>query len=169
MNSGNSPITKILSEEEVQATIREMREGDSQQLVESMISSGIDLEKTVRFMPVAERCKQTRDKSGLNLATVARELKVKQSDLQCIENAQNAKADPDILHRYLHYLGLGQWFGKWAAANSQLADQLKPKTAAASAPAKAAGKRPGAPRKPGSKPRGRGRPKTRKTPPKQEG
>jgi len=73
--------------------------------------------ETVGFLPVAKRCSAVRERKGLTVSDVARELKVPQYRLKAIESCSVAQVNLDVLHAYIKFLGLSGWYNTWARSN----------------------------------------------------
>jgi transcriptional regulator with XRE-family HTH domain len=67
---------------------------------------------------------QLREKLGFSIKEVAGKLKVPQYRLKAIDNPKESEILPDILLKYVKFLGIELWFEKWKDANSELAKKL---------------------------------------------
>lgn len=86
---------------------------------------GISPEDHFRFHPLAVRLEGVRIERGLSLKAAAAALKVPKYRLTEIEASQTKSIDPRILIRYVEYLGLKNWFGRWKKSNAGLAQRLQ--------------------------------------------
>lgn len=84
----------------------------------------IRLEDTLRFQPVAARLAGARTARGMTLKEAAASLKVPKYQLGYIENVRIRNISSKIASRYIEFLGLTRWFGKWKKANAELAQRM---------------------------------------------
>lgn len=114
--------TKILSDDEAVLVAGGLREllGDGV----LRLSPSFDLEAFVRFQAVAEKCREARTARGLDLKQAARALRVRQDDLRRIEGAGVGHLNREHLDRYLDFLGLRRWYGRWKRAHPETAARL---------------------------------------------
>jgi Helix-turn-helix domain len=75
------------------------------------------VEETIRLFSLAKRCSSARERKGLTIADVAKELKVPQYRLKAIESCRAAELEPNVLERYIRFLGLNRWYSQWVSAN----------------------------------------------------
>lgn len=108
----------ILNEESVQAVAALLRRTFTTEFPQAnAFLHGVDVEGTVRFLAVAQRCKAAREQRGLSLKAVAAHLHVPQYRLRRIEEGHTREMEGDVLRRYVHYLGLASWFTRWTRTN----------------------------------------------------
>jgi cytoskeletal protein RodZ len=86
---------------------------------------GISPEDHFRFHPLAVRLEGARIERGLSLKAVAAALKVPKYRLTEIEASRTKSIDPEVLIRYVDYLGMKNWFGRWKKSNASLARRLQ--------------------------------------------
>ena len=86
---------------------------------------GISSEDHFRFHPLAVRLASARAERGLDLKAAAAALKVARYRLAEIEGGRTKGIDCELLVRYVEYLGLKNWFGRWKKANAALAQRLQ--------------------------------------------
>jgi hypothetical protein len=79
-------------------------------------TSGIDVTAIVRFQAVARRCREARENKSQTIKDVAVALKVPQYRLRAIEEVTLSEVIPEILDRYIEYLGLSSWYARWRRA-----------------------------------------------------
>lgn len=116
--------TRILTDAEVAfvtGKIRDMLGESFPGITERLPGNPEDL---VRFMSVAEVCKQARDERGLSVKDVADDLRLPQYRITAVEESQLPEIDPAAAREYVEFLGLEEWFREWRAANPDLAFQL---------------------------------------------
>lgn len=128
MLSTDSPVrrlkpTSILGKREVKALTAAMLELLPVALSHTQFAR-LDLESSIRFGAVAARCHAKREEIGCTIKDVASRLRVPQFRLLAIETGQLAEIQPDVLARYIEFLGLERWTTRWARANESLARRL---------------------------------------------
>ena len=89
-----------------------------------LAQSGIDPRDGIRFHAVAARCRAARERRGHSIKMAAAALKVPQYRLKDIESASTTSIDPQVLTRYVAFLGLERWFERWRASAPALAAKL---------------------------------------------
>ncbi len=85
---------------------------------------GIDMDATLRFASVAEKCRAAREERGVSLKQAALKLKVPQYRLREIEDGRLPAIDGAMLNAYVELLGIKQWFFRWAKQNRALHAKL---------------------------------------------
>jgi len=115
---------KILTAHEVRAVTQRLRKllGDSFTALDA--ASDIRLEAWLRFQAVADRCQDSREGRGEGLKAAAAALRVPQYRLKDIEEGHVNHILRGVLVRYIAYLGLERWFGRWKKANRSLVVRL---------------------------------------------
>jgi hypothetical protein len=83
------------------------------------------VERTVRMLPLGTRCAEARERIGASVKDVARELRVPQYRVRAIESGSLRQIQLEVLEKYISFLGLQRWYGKWRAANQALLGELK--------------------------------------------
>jgi cytoskeletal protein RodZ len=86
---------------------------------------GMSPEDHFRFHPLAVRLASARAGRGLDLKAAATALKVARYKLAEIERGRTKGVDSELLVRYVEYLRLKNWFGRWKKANAVLAQRLQ--------------------------------------------
>jgi transcriptional regulator with XRE-family HTH domain len=86
---------------------------------------GVHLDDVVRFAAVKSRCVAAREKAGLTLQDVAKQLHVPQYRIRDIESGQLNRIAPSLIREYIERLGLTAWYAEWSAANPELAKRLE--------------------------------------------
>jgi ribosome-binding protein aMBF1 (putative translation factor) len=77
------------------------------------------VEQVVRLFSLAKRCSAARERRGLTIADVAKELKLPQYRLKAIESCRVAEVQPHVVEQYIRFLGLNRWFSRWTDANQR--------------------------------------------------
>ncbi len=103
---------KVLSDGEARLMAQRLKEVMGQPFVDLMERYEIDVEANLRFMSVASRVQEVRQKKKLDLKEAAAALKVPQYRLRDIEQGRLKHIVADILLQYVHLLGLKTWFGR---------------------------------------------------------
>jgi hypothetical protein len=124
MRIGTGLDGKILTDQEVRALSKGLKAllGDFYTALDT--ASDIRLEDWLRFQAVADRCQDSRELRGVGLKAAAAALRVPQYRLKEIEGGSVNNILPDVLVRYIAYLGLTRWFGRWKKANPSLVARL---------------------------------------------
>ena len=100
--------TSILDGDEIKAITAELRvlmPG----LAEVADRMGHDLEAGARLMSLKAKCTEVREKKGLSIKDVAKQLGVPQYRIKAIEAGTLSEIDAVVLRRYFELLGLGRW------------------------------------------------------------
>ena len=116
---------KILTDDEVRFLAKRLRQMMGEPIDGLIRQYGISVEDYFRFSPVSVRLTGARTSRGLTLKTVAGALKVPQYRLADIERGGTTNLQPELLVRYVKYLGLNTWFGRWKLSNVALAKRLQ--------------------------------------------
>ena len=116
---------KILADDEVRFLAKRLRQVMGEPINGLTRQYGISVEDYFRFSPVAVRLEAVRTRRGLTLKNVAAALKVPQYRLADIEGGRTTSLLPELLIRYVKYLGLSTWFGRWKLSNVVLAKRLR--------------------------------------------
>ena len=87
---------------------------------------GIEWQKDlIRFMPVAERCKEARGKRYLSIKESASLLKVPQYRIKDIEGSRIRDIKLNILESYTDLLGIRRWFKKWIKSSADVYQRIQ--------------------------------------------
>ncbi len=78
----------------------------------------------IRFMSVAHRCKEARERKALSVQEVASLLKVPQYRIKAIEDSRMTEVNPDTLEKYIDLLGILRWFNEWAKSNADVHQRI---------------------------------------------
>ncbi len=116
---------KILTDEEVRYLSEKLRQSLGGTFSEMAQQYGLSIEDHFRFSPLAARLVNARNTLDLSLKEAAAALKVAQHRLADIENARTNDLSPDLVVRYVEYLGIKVWFARWKRANAELAARLQ--------------------------------------------
>lgn len=116
--------TSIFSDEELAVLVQGIRQAVGENVTLAADAYGIDLEAILRFMPVAEKCRIARLRKDMSLKDAARALRVPQYRLKDIEGGRVRFIDQAVLIRYIEFLDLKRWFGRWKAQNRSLYENL---------------------------------------------
>jgi DNA-binding XRE family transcriptional regulator len=115
--------TSILDGDEIKAITAELRvliPG----LAEVADRMGHDLEAGARLMSLKAKCTEVREKQGLSIKEVAKQLGVPQRQIKAIEAGRPNEGDALVLRRHIALLGIERWVKMWVAANAELAEKL---------------------------------------------
>jgi hypothetical protein len=116
--------TLILNDPEVGQLAAVLRTLMGERVMELADAYGVDVESTLRFGAVAEKCRKAREERGLSLKDAATTLKVPQYRLKAIEASHVQGIDAVVLKLYVEFLGLERWLGQWARHNRALHARL---------------------------------------------
>jgi hypothetical protein len=116
---------RLLTDEEVQFLAEKSKRLMGEPVVGMLKQYGISPEDHFRFHPLAVRLASARAERGLDLKAAAAALKVARFRLGDIEGSRTKDIDSGLLVRYVEYLGLKNWFGRWKKANASLAEHMQ--------------------------------------------
>jgi hypothetical protein len=87
---------------------------------------GIQRQKDlIRFMPVAERCKEARKEKSLSIKETASLLNVPQYRIKAIEDSRVTEIKHDVLQKNIDFLGLQKWFKRWLKNNADVYQRIQ--------------------------------------------
>jgi DNA-binding XRE family transcriptional regulator len=115
--------TSILDGAEIKAVTAQLRVL-MPALAEIADRLGHDLESGARLISLKAKCTEAREKQGLSIKEVAKQLGVPQYRIKAIESGRLSEIDSLAMTRYVSLLGLGRWVKKWAKANPELTAKL---------------------------------------------
>ena len=69
---------------------------------------------------------KSREKRGMDLKAAAKALHIPQYRLRQIEGCRVTQLKPSVLHAYIDFFGLKEWFARWRKSNRKLAARLAP-------------------------------------------
>lgn len=116
--------TTILTDSEVKFVLENAFKAFGFDTSEKMKSTGVNFEHVIRLSSLGAKCKEVREEKGLSIKEVAGKLKVPQYRLKSIDDPNEREILPDILLRYVEFLGIESWFLEWKDANPELAEKL---------------------------------------------
>ena len=119
-------MRKIKSEDEVRLLSRNLGKLMGPIFGELSSHYGLSIEDTIRFHAVATRFREIRESHGMDLKAAAKALHIPQYRLRDIEECRVTQLKPSVLHAYIDFLGLKEWFARWRKANRKLAARLAP-------------------------------------------
>jgi hypothetical protein len=114
----------ILSNDDVRELTDGLRDAMGHSMTELFLRYGIDPEQHFRFMAVARRIVERREAKGLDIKTVARQMKVPQYRVRDIENGRVNRIVPALLAGYVNHLELKVWFGRWKKKNPSVVTKI---------------------------------------------
>jgi len=115
---------KILSEDKIKTLAACLLDTLPQPLLDQLRLYGIDAEEHVWFMAVAPSLTERREAKGVDIKTLARQLKVPQYRLRDIEAGRFSQIVPAVLIAYIDPMELTEWFDRWQEANPELAVRI---------------------------------------------
>jgi len=77
-----------------------------------------------RFLHISQVCKTIREEKKLSVKDISKALKIPQYKLKYIEENSLNNIDPEILDKYIDYLGLRSEFGEWLKNNRDVYEEL---------------------------------------------
>ena len=116
---------RLLTDEEVRFLAEKSKQLMGEPLGGMLKQYGISPEDHFRFHSLAVRLASARAERGLDLKAAAAALKVARFRLHDIEGSRTKDIDFALLVRYVEYLGLKNWFGRWKKANALLAERMQ--------------------------------------------
>ena len=90
------------------------------EIADMIDKSGINPEHMVRFQYISSLCRNTRAKKNISLKHASEKLKIPQYRLREIESGDTKAILPDLLDRYLDFLGLTDAFCDWLKDNEDI-------------------------------------------------
>lgn len=115
---------RILTDDEIKVFAGHMKESMGPTFSALSDEYGLSIEDTLRFQPLSYRLVEARTVKGLTLKEAAAALKVPKYRLDYVEKASIGNISPEIALRYIEFLGLSGWFGKWKKANAEFAKRM---------------------------------------------
>src|SRR5712691_1823877 len=113
----------ILSDAQVELLTEAVHELLGQEFVSASSGRGFNTSRGVRFMAVSARCTAEREHIGLTVKQAAARIKVPQYRLKAVEGGRMSEIRPEVLARYVSFLGLNSWLGRWAKMNGTLSTE----------------------------------------------
>jgi DNA-binding XRE family transcriptional regulator len=95
---------------------------------------GVRVTDVIRFQSVRQHFVAAREKKGLQLKEAAQRLGVPRYRINDIESGLFNSIRPDIMRRYLEFLGLSSWYAEWALSNRELANRIDERPAKSADP-----------------------------------
>ena len=77
------------------------------------------------FMYISRLCQNKREEKGLTFKKISSQLKIPQYKLKYIEEDSISNIQPDILEKYIEFLGLKKEFDEWLKNNRDIYDELE--------------------------------------------
>ncbi len=115
---------KLLTDAEVTLLSTQLQRLMGASMIQMVHKHGMSTDDFFRLGPLAKRLEAARVERGMNLKDVALALKTAQYKLATLENAAARDLDAALMQRYVEFLGLKTWFGRWKKANADLAGRL---------------------------------------------
>lgn len=124
--AARTPIKRdmILSDAQVELLTEAVHQLLGQEFVSESAGRGFDTHRGVRFMAVSARCTAERERIGLTVKQAAARIKVPRYRLKAVESGRLSEIRPEVLARYVSFLGLDSWLGRWVKMNGTLATEL---------------------------------------------
>lgn len=111
----------IIDEETANLVVEKMREVLGPAIFSMTENFGVNAQKLVRSQPLFYTCKAAREKKGLTVKQAAAILKVPQYRIKAIEGDSGCSSiRADILERYIEFLELSVFYGRWKKANKDI-------------------------------------------------
>ncbi len=109
----------IIDEETADLIVERMREVMGP-IFSTAENFGVNAQELVRSQSLFHACKGSREKKGLTVKQTAALLKVPQYRIKAVEGESSSSIRTDILERYIVFLELGAFYGKWKQANKDI-------------------------------------------------
>jgi len=106
-----------LTDEQVKMVVDKIRSALGPGISELADAFDLDLESTVRFMPVARRCKNRREEMGLSVKDVSTKLRIPQYRIKDIEAGSVRNISLQYILPYIDFLKIREWFDTWLKNN----------------------------------------------------
>ena len=111
----------IIDEETAKLVVEKMREVLGPAIFSMTENFGVNAQELVRSQSLFHACKGAREKKGLAVKQAAAVLKVPQYRIKAIEgDSDRSSIRADILERYIEFLELGVFYGRWKKANKDI-------------------------------------------------
>ena len=81
----------------------------------------------IRFQPISEMCRHEREKKARTIKDVSGDLGIPQYRIKYVEEVSVENIHPDILEKYVDYLGFRKWFNSWKKCNMDVYERLSVK------------------------------------------
>lgn len=115
---------RLLRDDEIKAFTGYMRKFMGPTFTALSDEFGLSIEDTLRFQSLAFRLAEAREAKGFTLKEASSRLKVAKYKLDYVEESSIRNIDPVILCRYVEFLDLKKWFGRWKKTNAELAMRM---------------------------------------------
>ena len=109
-----------LNSEQAELVVQHVKRLLGPELVGMLDKAGIDPNHMVRFQYISNLCRTTREEKHISLKQASRELKIPQYRLREIEGGNVKSILPDVLEKYVDYLGLAGVFHNWLKENGDI-------------------------------------------------
>ncbi len=116
--------TTILTRREIGLAVEGIRKMLGPEIMSTLSSHSLGPRDHVRYHPVGASCREARERRGVTVRDVARQLRVPQYRIRAVENASLREIEPTILKQYAGFLKLDAWLARWVRANPDLARRL---------------------------------------------
>jgi len=99
---------------------KRLREILGPEVASIMDKSAINPDHMVRFQHIASLCMNTRKQKQISLKQISEKLKIPQYRLNDIESINIKNIVPDLLEKYIEFLGLTDAFCDWRKDNEDI-------------------------------------------------
>lgn len=114
-----------LNKEQAKLVIKKMKEELGPEITAILDKSGINPDHLVRFQYVSSLCQNTREQNNISFRQASEKLKIPQYRLKDIERSNTETIQPDILERYVDFLGLTTAFNDWKQDNIDIYESIQ--------------------------------------------
>jgi len=109
-----------LNSENAKLVIKKIREVLGPEITDMLDKSGINPNHLIRFQYISSLCTNAREQKNISLKQASEKLKIPQYRLREIESGSTKAILPDILDKYLDFLGLTDAFCDWLKDNEDI-------------------------------------------------
>ncbi len=114
-----------LNKQQAKLVINKIRDVLGQEITGILDKSAINPDHMVRFQYISNLCKNTREQMQISLKHVSEKLKIPQYRLKDIEDTSLKTIMPDVLEKYVEFLGLTDAFRDWLKDNRDIYKSLQ--------------------------------------------
>ncbi len=117
-------LLRNLTSEQADAMVEMMHEKLGPELSAAIEHTPFSQNHYFRFMYICDLCTKTREKKELSFKDISKDLKIPQYKLKYVEESGLNNIEPEILDKYIDYLGLRSEFSEWLKNNRDVYEEL---------------------------------------------
>ena len=109
-----------LNSEQAKLVIKKLRDVLGPEITDMLDKLGINSDHLIRVQYISSLCTNAREQKNISLKQASEKLKIPQYRLREIENGSTKAILPDLIDRYLDFLGLTDAFFDWLKDNEDI-------------------------------------------------